>query len=714
MEEKVIFFYFFHKIILIYLTMRFFWCRILGTLVYPLFSFFTSLGFTMYHNTIPVLHSTVYCCKNSPIEKHSSSSFRVLGAGFLRLQFGAIALLLVLMGTSSLFAEDPIIRYNSSGTQQSSGTNLGAVGIGYTDGDVIKISADASATSVIKANNSGYTLTIQSDTPGVVRTITQGTNRTLDSGNDVTGINVFKFEDIKFSGPSNSSTQAAFHHSNRPAIVYQCDNVTFDRFWTSYRAAIIRVGEYLGISADAEALFKITGTYTFSNNKASQTAGVMRLERNVSNIPAALFAGDGSVGIFTGNQATSDADGKNGNDVYARYASNYVQFQDAGTYSFDGGLVVPGAININEASVTLLGRATDTTITTKSYTSCSGFNVVNGGKLIISSAENQYHTVVGKIDLGNATDGSGDLVLNITSGSQAFANIISGTGNLTKSGDGYAELSAANTYTGTTTVSGGTLAITGTTASSDFAVASGATLDVSGMSGSNTHILSAVENVISGTIAGNGNTTLSIPVAHDNKTTFSSAVSGVTQITKTGAGTLQMNYQDGISVAKISVIDSGQLDMKGFLIGDLEVEGTFSPGNSIGKLTQEGNYTQTGTLLLEVGAVDGQFAYDELLVTGSVSFDTDSVIQLAWDGTLPAVAGSYDLVTATGGITYTSDFNWSTILTDAGFDTAKWSLTGGTNAITLSYSDVLDVPEPSTWALLILGTVGLLLFKRRK
>ena len=83
--------------------------------------------------------------------------------------------------------------------------------------------------------------------------------------------------------------------------------------------------------------------------------------------------------------------------------------------------------------------------------------------------------------------GANALTLSVPSagfGILTAQDVISGTGTLTKTGAGIASLAAANTYGGTTTVSGGTLQLGAATnalpATTAVTVAAGATLDVNG------------------------------------------------------------------------------------------------------------------------------------------------------------------------------------------------------------------------------------------
>ena len=120
------------------------------------------------------------------------------------------------------------------------------------------------------------------------------------------------------------------------------------------------------------------------------------------------------------------------------------------------------------------------------------------GTHVLASANSYTGTTTiaqGRLDLGSGgTTGAlspaspivnnGTLAINrsnsITQGTD-FANTISGTGGLTKSGAGTLTLTSANTYAGTTVVNGGTLSLTGdgTVGAGSVSLATGTTLDVS-------------------------------------------------------------------------------------------------------------------------------------------------------------------------------------------------------------------------------------------
>jgi autotransporter-associated beta strand protein len=120
------------------------------------------------------------------------------------------------------------------------------------------------------------------------------------------------------------------------------------------------------------------------------------------------------------------------------------------------------------------------------------------------------------------------LSVTTTSSSSSISGVISGTGSVTKAGSGIVTLSNSNTYTGSTTVSAGTLNITGTLSDSTaVTVASGAT-----------YIVNSSDTVAS--LAGAGNTVLNanLTFGDANDTTISGILSGPGSIIKAGAGTL--------------------------------------------------------------------------------------------------------------------------------------------------------------------------------
>ena len=312
----------------------------------------------------------------------------------------------------------------------------------------------------------------------------------------------------------------------------------------------------------------------------------------------------------------------------------------------------------------------------------SGTNTMNGGTLIINDGTLEIANN-GRLQSGSYADaitmnGDAATIFRYNSNqAQTLSGVISGAGSLEKDNSSTLTLSGANTYSGNTSVSAGTLALSHASLnniisnSSIIDVAGGATLDVSGLT--------------------NG---------------FELA-SGQTL---SGAGTVT----GGMTIGSGSVL---------------------SPGNSPGTQNHTGDLTWAdgGTYLWEIndsagsqgadpgwdwlditGALDltsltaGGFTIDiDSLTLGNVAGNAAGFTGLAFDG-YPDVDASFTTATA-GSI---SGFDASLFsLDDSGFvNGGYWEIREDANSLVL---DFYAVPEPSSTALLGLGGLALALRRRR-
>jgi fibronectin-binding autotransporter adhesin len=350
-------------------------------------------------------------------------------------------------------------------------------------------------------------------------------------------------------------------------------------------------------------------------------------------------------------------------------------------------------------ALTKIGAGTLTLTGTNTYT---GGTTINGGTLQLGNGG-----TTGSI-VGNVTD-NGTLAFD-RSDVFTFGGLISGTGSVRQIGSGTTILTADNSFTGGTTINGGTLQLGngGTTGSIVGNVTDNGTLafdrsdaftfsgTISGtgsirqigagttvLTGNNTY--SGGTTISAGTLQlGNGGTTGSIVGnVTDNGTlvfdrsdivTFSGVISGTGGVEQIGTGTTvltaantytgQTTVDDGslivdgsIASTQVLVNSRGLLGGRGLIGANVVNSGIISPGNPTGTLTISGNYTQTsnGTLRIQVaGTAPGQFGL--LAISGHATLGGNLQI-VPINGFQLAVGNKLTFLTATGGVSG----NFSTI-----------------------------------------------------
>jgi autotransporter-associated beta strand protein len=171
--------------------------------------------------------------------------------------------------------------------------------------------------------------------------------------------------------------------------------------------------------------------------------------------------------------------------------SGNMQFLAAGDRSWSGAISGTGSLDQSGGGVFTLGGANSYTgntivgngiIRAASANTLSSASVVqlsagNGGILDLNNFDQTVGGLIGGQRSGAVLLGSATLTLNNT-GTRLFNGGIAGTGGLIVTGTGTQIMTGMNSYTGATTVQGGTLALPGEglQASSAVSIASGATL----------------------------------------------------------------------------------------------------------------------------------------------------------------------------------------------------------------------------------------------
>jgi fibronectin-binding autotransporter adhesin len=263
--------------------------------------------------------------------------------------------------------------------------------------------------------------------------------------------------------------------------------------------------------------------------------------------------------------------------------SGNVILRDAGTNSLavtvaDGAaandLLISGIISQTEGTngITKGGAGTLTLSNANSY---QGATVISAGTLQVGNGG-----TTGSLHASSAITNNAALIYNRTD-SFSVSNAMSGTGTLTKQGAGTLTLTGANTHSGATNVSAGTLAIS-TTASSigSLTVADGAGLSVKTAAAGTTPLITT-----SLTLGTSGATSLAFDFAAINPT--------VTQIS---TGALSLNGTITLSLAGTSGLVTNNytlIDYTGTALSNLNnfAATAYTFGHSSGTLTNNAGNT---------------------------------------------------------------------------------------------------------------------------
>ncbi|ODK07928.1 AIDA autotransporter-like protein ShdA [Salmonella enterica subsp. enterica serovar Kentucky] len=361
-------------------------------------------------------------------------------------------------------------------------------------------------------------------------------------------------------------------------------------------------------------------------------------------------------------------------------------------------------------------KSGDDTLTLSGSNTYTGGTLINGGTLVASNVE--------ALGTGDVTDNA-TLALN-TGGT--FDNAISGSGQVVKSGDETLTLSGTNSYTGGTTISGGTLVATNVEALGSGDVTDDATLElntggtfdnaISGSgqvvkSGDKMLTLSGANSYSGGTLIsdgtlvasnvealGTGDVTNNATLALNTGGDFTNYISGSGQVVKSGDDTLTLSgansYTGGTTISggtlvatNVDALGTGDVTNSSTL--ELNTGGTFdnaiSGSGQVVKsgdetLTLSGSNTYTGGTLISGGTLVATNV--DALGTGDVT--DNATLELNTGGTFDNVISGSGQVVKSGDDTLT--------LSGANSYTGGTLISGGTLVATsveaLGSGDVTD------------------------
>ena len=475
-------------------------------------------------------------------------------------------------------------------------------------------------------------------------------------------------------GYKNSST----HNANVTGIIKVAGNATFtanptvDFILGNYGTGKI---EQTGGTVNLKTGNTSSGTVFMANFGTGK--GIIDISGGTLNIGKTLMAGTRGVAtIDLSGSGIINADAKVVLAPGYETTSSSTVTQTGGTFNANAGIVY-GNYNNNRGT---------------------GVYNLSGGTLNTTS-----------ITYGSKTPASASFVLSGTgvanvSGAVAVPTTVSG-GTLNAN-------SIDIPANGTLTISGGTINL----GEGGITAAGAYTLNLSGGTFSTKE--ASWSTSLNATVA--DNSTITFAPESGQTITWEGALTGNGDILKTGEGRLKINYDnDNSEVVKFDVdnftVSSGQVDIKGYMYSTLSVEGpnaVFSPGNSVGDAVFGGGFIlkEGATLLIEQDETG-----IDTLTASSFEIDNNSILELSMGSVQPGA--EYPIIINSSGdfgvvsdVDYSAPSFWNGLLTP---DSANyWNLSVVGNTVYASV-DANAVPEPSTWALLLLGAAGLLYVRKR-
>lgn len=430
---------------------------------------------------------------------------------------------------------------------------------------------------------------------------------------------------------------------------------------------------------DSTTNFTLSGTNSFN--------GQLRLNRGFLTLTNSAAAGNATIFLQTNPNTSGNLRFSNSFTL-----ANNIQF----------GTTADNTISTGTNNVTLAGTLTSTvgwskvngsgTLTLTGNNNISGVTTISAGTLQIGDGG-----TTGIIGGTAGITNNGTIAFN-RSDSISFANVISGTGNLTKVGGGNLTLTGNNTFTGGTSINAGTLLL-------GDGGTSGALAGTGTITNDSILNFNRSDTIVQGSAFGNLITGTGKLVQSGTGTTVLNSVNDFTGITEISNGTLEVFGSDALKSTSHLVTTGGTLLLSGSgnRINDI-AQITLSGGtiNTNGLSEDFGLLNLTGTSVITLGAGSSVISFAD----SNTSNWTGQLSIWNWSGSL------------TGGGTDQIHFSSLSGLTPA--QLAKISfvdpegLPSGTYGAQLVGSgELVPIPEPSNiiTGIFLLSVVG---FSRRK
>ncbi|THC08642.1 fibronectin-binding autotransporter adhesin ShdA [Salmonella enterica subsp. enterica serovar Enteritidis] len=491
-------------------------------------------------------------------------------------------------------------------TSQWNMTDPSTVGNLTNDGDITLGNASGSTGTLLTVDN---TLTLQDNSQ---------INATLDTANSAP---IIKAANVTLDGTLNLSSTATFvapetdEHFGSITLIDSQSAITTDFDSVTLDADTSAMPDYLTINAGVDANDNTnyelsTGLSWYAGaNSARAAHGTFTVDAGSTFTVTSELDETTATSNWNGSKLTKQGDGTL---ILSNTGNDY------GDTEIDGGILAAkdaaalgtGDVTIAESATLALSQGTlDNNVTGE------GQIVKSGSDELIVTGDNTYSggtTISGGTLTADHADSLGTgAVANsgvLQVGEGELENTLSGSGSLVKTGTGELTLSGDNTYSGGTTITGGTL-------TADHADSLG-TGDID-----NSGVLQVGEGDLENTLSGSG----SLVKTGTGELTLSggNSYSGGTTII---GGTLTADHADSLGTG--AVANSGVLQ-----VGEGELENTLSGSGSLvktgtGELTLSGDNSYSGDTTI----ADGTLIAANVNALGSGNIDNSGTLMLDANG----------------------------------------------------------------------------------
>ncbi|MBD6038002.1 fibronectin-binding autotransporter adhesin ShdA [Salmonella enterica subsp. enterica serovar Enteritidis] len=491
-------------------------------------------------------------------------------------------------------------------TSQWNMTDPSTVGNLTNDGDITLGNASGSTGTLLTVDN---TLTLQDNSQ---------INATLDTANSAP---IIKAANVTLDGTLNLSSTATFvapetdEHFGSITLIDSQSAITTDFDSVTLDADTSAMPDYLTINAGVDANDNTnyelsTGLSWYAGaNSARAAHGTFTVDAGSTFTVTSELDETTATSNWNGSKLTKQGDGTL---ILSNTGNDY------GDTEIDGGILAAkdaaalgtGDVTIAESATLALSQGTlDNNVTGE------GQIVKSGSDELIVTGDNTYSggtTISGGTLTADHADSLGTgAVANsgvLQVGEGELENTLSGSGSLVKTGTGELTLSGDNTYSGGTTITGGTL-----TADHADSLGSG-DIDNSG-------VLQVGEGELENTLSGSGSLvktgTGELTLSGDNSYSGGTTIIG---------GTLTADHADSLGTG--AVANSGVLQ-----VGEGELENTLSGSGSLvktgtGELTLSGDNSYSGDTTI----ADGTLIAANVNALGSGNIDNSGTLMLDANG----------------------------------------------------------------------------------